>query len=239
MISSHKLDIVTILQGNVSYDASLNLIMGATLNAQNGSLVVAPELVLTGFDYENMDRASEFADHALNRLLGLVDNQILVFTAIVKKNNEFENEAFVLHNHKIIHRQSKSRLFTLGGEEKHFRAGRDADITPFVVNGVKYAILICFEIRFKELWKAVEGVDVVIVPAQWGVLRENHIMKLCSALAIMNQCFVVLVSSGYDGISELSQIYNPNGDLLTVDEPIDTREVAKMRRYIDMGTDKE
>lgn len=233
--ASHKLSINIVCHHNTSYDESLRIIIDKINLAEENSLILAPELVFTGFDYENMDKASEFTRYVLRILLELVGNKIFVFTAIVKKDNGFENEAFVLHNHKIVHRQSKSRLFALGKEEKHFVAGKSSDIIPFKINSIKYAILICFEIRFKELWRAVEGVDVILVPAQWGVLRQKHIIRLCSALAIMNQCFVVIVSSGESGISELSKIYNPEGDTLMLNKPIDANEVIKMRRYINMG----
>jgi predicted amidohydrolase len=239
MISSSKQNITvgTVSQGDKSYEASLQLIIDKINKMSDNSLIIAPELVLTGFDYDNMDKASEFTNYATDKLLSLVGSQILIFTAIVKKDNRYENEAIILHNHKVIHRQSKSRLFTLGGEEKHFKAGDSKDIIPFEINSVKYAVLICFEIRFKELWKAVEGVDIIIVPAQWGKIRENHIVKLSQALAIMNQCFVIMSSSGDCGILELSQIYNPNGDSLSCDEKIKISEVAKIRRYISMETE--
>jgi len=46
-------------------------------------------------------------------------------------------------------------------------AGKLEDINPFTINGVRYAIIICFELRFKELWRRIEGVDIVVIPWPW------------------------------------------------------------------------
>ncbi|CUV65886.1 Nitrilase/cyanide hydratase and apolipoprotein N-acyltransferase [Sulfurovum sp. enrichment culture clone C5] len=215
----------------VTYEDRLNHLVSTTLGYPN-SLIVASEVYLSGFDYDNMEKASNFSQMAIEKLIEIAENQIIILTVIRKIDNAFVNQAIVIHNHKIVHTQEKSKLFKLGGEDRYFVSGQDNKIKPFEINGIKIGILICFELRFKELWKVLEGCDIIAVPSKWGVLRELHFRVLSNALAVMNQCFVVAHSSGGKDIVNSSMIYSPNGNLV---DNIDIAEVAKMKRYIAVG----
>lgn len=214
-----------------THEDRLNHLISTALNYPN-SLIVASEVYLSDFDYDNMEDASSFSEVAIGKLCEIAQNQLIIFTAIRKIDNTFVNQAIAIHNHQIIHTQKKSKLFKLGDEDKHFAFGETSKIKSFEINGIKIGILVCFELRFKELWEKLEGCDIIIVPAKWGMLRELHFRVLSNALAIMNQCFVVAHSSGEKDIVNSSMIYSPDGNLA---DKIDTTEVVKMKRYIAMG----
>jgi predicted amidohydrolase len=101
-------------------------------------------------------------------------------------------------------------------------------------------MMICFELRFKELWKQLEGADVILVPSQWGMPRKRHLEILPAALAVMNQAYVVVANSSKADMASSSAIYSPNGgvvidDMQTViSGEIDFELLKKMRRYIVM-----
>lgn len=203
-------------------------------------VIVAPELCLTNFDYEHFEEASAFYEVALKELLHISPNKILVLTMTKKEDNHFFNQALVLHNYKIVHQQNKYKLFTLGDEEKYFKAGEQKDIVTFTIEGVTYALLICFELRFKTLWKQIEGADVVLIPARWGKTRKKHLEVLSQALAIMNQTFVVVSNTADDDMASSSAIISPWGEvsmddtLEAIEKLIDLKEVKKVRRMIAM-----
>ena len=215
----------------VTYEDRLNHLVATTLDYPN-SLIVASEVYLSDFDYDNMEKASSFSQMAIEKLIEIAENQIIILTVIRKIDNAFVNQAIAIHNHQIIHTQEKSKLFKLGDEDRYFVSGQDNKIKPFEINGIKIGILICFELRFKELWKVLEGCDIIAVPSKWGALRELHFRILSNALAIMNQCFVVAHSSGGKDVVNSSMIYSPNGCVVN---GINMTEVAKMRRYIAVG----
>lgn len=215
----------------VTYEDRLNHLIVTTLDYPN-SLIVASEVYLSDFDYDNMEKASSFSQMAIEKLKEIAENQIIILTVIRKIDNAFVNQAIAIHNHQIIHTQEKSKLFKLGDEDRYFVSGQDSKIKPFEIDGIKIGILICFELRFKELWKVLEGCDIIVIPSKWGVLRELHFKVLSNALAIINQCFVVAHSSGGKDIVNSSMIYSPNGNLV---DNIDIAEVAKMKRYIAVG----
>jgi predicted amidohydrolase len=207
---------------------------------QDKHIVVAPEVFLTGYDYEHMTTAAKFSANALKTLKKKVDDQIVVLTLLLEDGDEFINQAVVIHKHKIVHKQEKVKLFRLGDEDLYFRAGKKKKIKPFEIEGVNYAILICFELRFKELWKQIEGADVVCVISRWGLARKEHLEVLSRALAIMNQCYVVVSNSSDADMASSSAIISPMGDVtmddnsVAIEETIDFREIKKIRRYIVM-----
>jgi omega-amidase len=197
------------------------------------NIILAPELYLSGFDYEAMDKASAFSEYAIDILKQKVDEAIVALTLIRKIGDGFVNQAIVIHHHEVVHTQEKSKLFRLGNEDKYFIAGDPDKIKPFKIDGISYGMLICFELRFKELWKQLEGADIVLVPAKWGIVRKSHFEILSKAIAVMNQCFVLATSSGDKDTVNNSMICSPSGVLC--DTIMDMREVEKMRRHIVMG----
>jgi len=234
-----KLEVVVLqLPSHKRYQNNLDTLLEYLDKFQEKHIVVAPEVFLTAYDYEHLATAAKFSANALKTLKKVVNEQIVVFTLILKEGDEFVNQAVVLHKHKIIHRQEKVKLFKMGDEDLYFKAGKKKKIKPFEIEGVKYAILICFELRFKDLWKQIEGADVVIVPARWGKARKGHLEILSQALAVMNQCYVVLSNSSDTDMASSSAIISPFGKVIMNDKrsalcgDIDFREIKKMRRYL-------
>jgi len=222
------------------YQKNLEKLLNCLSREQERCLIVAPEVCLSDYDYDNLEQAAAFGAEAVEKLLTLVDQQIFVFTLLVKTGDEYSNDAVVIHKHEIMHRQSKHKLFLLGNEHKYLKAGKKSDIAKFEIDGIWYGVLICFELRFKSLWKALEGVDIVLVPSQWGMARKMHLETLSAALAIMNQCYVVVSNSSKANMASSSGIYSPNGGIIRDDMleeirgDIDFALIKKMRRYIVM-----
>ena len=225
---------------HIRYQENLDKLIELIGIHHDKQIIVAPEVCLTAYDYEHLETAAMFSVNALKTLKKEINEQILVLTLILKEGEEFVNQAVVIHRHRVVHRQNKVKLFKLGDEDLYFQAGREKKIKPFEIDGVKYALLICFELRFKELWKRVEGADIVIVPARWGKLRKQHLEILSRALAVMNQCYLLLSNSADSDMARSSAIIAPNGDAVTDDSreaiagTVDFREIKKMRRYIVM-----
>ena len=205
------------------------------------AIVVAPEVCLSGFSYDNFAEAAAFTSIALVKLLEYVGDRLLIFTAITQDEGNFYNTAYALHNGTIVHKQNKVKLFALGGETDHFTAGTQSNIAPFEFQGIKIGILICFELRFKTLWQALEGCDIIAIPSQWGKLRSDHFVTLTNALSLMNQCYVAAADGLNEDTSGMSGIITPFGaeirnngkEVLTSN--YEERTVTSMRRYLNVG----
>ncbi len=222
------------------YQENLDTLLHYLHTYPEKDIIIAPEVYLTAYDYEHLTTAAKFSAKALKTLKQVVNEQIVVLTLILEDGDEFVNQAVVIHKHKVVYRQDKVKLFKLGDEDIYLRAGREKKIKPFEIEGVKYALLICFELRFKDLWKQIEGVDIVLVPARWGLPRKKHLEILSSALAVMNQCYVLLANSSDTDMASSSAIISPNGTVIQDDNKeslegvVDFREIKKIRRYIVM-----
>ncbi|SFV64917.1 Aliphatic amidase AmiE [hydrothermal vent metagenome] len=239
MIFKENIEVVSLqLPTKKRYKKNLVKLIELLKKHKTKKLILTPEVFLTGYDYENILTASKFSAKAIKILKKIVDNQILVITVILETKTGFINQAVVIHKHKVIYRQNKAKLFKLGDEHLFLEAGDTENIKPFEINGVSYAILICFELRFKDLWRKIEGVDVVLIPARWGLARKSHLEILSNALAVMNQAFVVVSNSSDKDMASSSGVISPFGEQIRDDENvsisgvIDFQEIKKMRRYI-------
>lgn len=242
MISKHKtLNVATLqLPTHQRYQENLDVLLAYLEAHQESDVIVAPEVFLTAFDYPHLTTAAKFSAKALKTLKKFVDNQIVILTLVLEDGDDFVNQAVVIHKHKVVHRQNKVKLFRLGDEDLYFKAGKKKKVQTFVIEGVRYAVLICFELRFKELWAQIEGADVVCIPSRWGTLRKSHLEILSRALAVMNQCYVLVSNSSDNDMAIFSAVISPSGALQkdiqsqSIETDIDLREIKKMRRYIVM-----
>ena len=112
------------------------------------------------------------------------------------KNGGIYNTAYVFdRSGKAAAEYDKIHLFTYAKEEEHFQPGDH--LCRFTLDGQRCALIICYDLRFPELTRtlAVEGLDLLFVPAQWPDKRSMHLQTLARARAIENQMFLVLCNS--------------------------------------------
>jgi predicted amidohydrolase len=95
----------------------------------------------------------------------------------------------------------KIHPFSLAGEDRHY-AGGDAVATA-AVEGVRVTPLICYDLRFPELFRAAAAAtDLFVVIANWPRKRSFAWSTLLAARAIENQCFVLGVNRVGEGGGE-------------------------------------
>ena len=223
------------------YSANLQTLLQLIEQTADDSFVLAHEVCLTGFDYENLEKATAFSAFASQELLSASQEKTIILTMLEKIDGEVFNLVKVFHNGELVHQRAKSKLFRLGSEEKYMSEGDDAEFEIFEINGLKVAIFICFELRFKELWFKAEGTDVIFVPAWWGKPRSEHFKLLTQTLAVMNECYVVASDALNAECSALSAIITPqgkvsyNGNKPCLERVYDKKEIIKMRRYLNIG----
>ena len=220
-----------------------NLIKLLTLikEQDENSFILAPELCLNGYAYDKLEEAVEITNQAIPQLKELSLNKIISLTMTTKDNNNYLNTLFVFNKGKIIHTQSKNKLFVLNDEKLYFTAGKEEDIKIFQVGDLKVASLICFELRFIDFWKKLQGADLILIPAMWGLPRKNNLETLTQALAVMNQCFVLCCDSANNDMAKSSGIITPFGEQYRDDnkevliQNMDISEIKKMRRYMNIN----
>lgn len=224
-----------------NFGENLEYLKELILQCEDNSIILAPELALTGFCYERMEEASHFALNAIEEIKQLSINKTIALTFVIKKDEKFFNTLYMFNNQETIHTQSKVQLFPLGNELEHFQAGDIEDIKIIEINGLKIATLICFELRFPKLWQKVLGADVILNPAMWGLKRKDHYETISKSLALINQCFVIACNSADENMAKGSGIISPFGNVYRNDDKeilsqeVDLEEIKKVRKYINIG----
>ncbi len=223
------------------YKANLQTLLSLIQNRDDNSIIVAHEVALTGFDYENFDAVTAFASSAIESIKQASINKTVILTIIEKRDGGVYNFAKVFHNGEMIYERAKAKLFKFGGEEKYFVEGNENDIDFVVIDGIKIAILICFELRFKELWCKCEGADIIAIPAWWGKIRTKHFEILTQSLALINQCYVIASDAKNEECTKISSIVSPQGEVVyngnkpCLEIKYNKKDIALMRRYMDVG----
>jgi len=237
-----KMDLVALqLKTSTSFEKNIQKLEKAIKKTSKGAIILAPELYLTGYSYNRLNEAVTITKQSTKKLLSLSKNKTIILTMTTQKENNYYNTLFIFHKGKIIHQQSKNKLFVLNDERKYFTEGNIDDIKIVNINGIKIAALICFELRYIELWKKIQGADIILVPAMWGKLRKENFKTLTRALAVANQCFVVASDSSNINMAKSSSIISPFGNVTLNDkkkiitQKLDIKEIKKMRRYLNVG----
>ena len=227
---------------NHSYEENLSALLSLIKQAPSDAIIVIPELAVTNFDYDNFEKAAEYATVITEALLAAADEQIITATMIERRDDgKIYNIAKVFHRGEVVHSQAKVELFKFGGEHDYFAEGSESEIVIFEIDGLKFGLLICFEIRFKQFWNTLEGADIMLIPAQWGKLRTQNFVSITNAWAIINQCYVVASDTNNSDSTGMSGIITPfgeerrNGETVCLTETYKEKEVQKMRRYLDVG----
>lgn len=234
---------LTVLQTQTSNDFSANLqkLELLMLYCKKGDFILAPELAVTGYSYDNMDLAVEYTNLAIDSFTKLSSEKTIAITLITKEGSNYYNTLHIFHDGKIVHQQSKYQIFVLNQEKDYFTPGNIEDIKIIDINGVKIAALICFELRFIELWKQIQGADIILVPAMWGKARKENYETLTKALAVANQCFVMASGSANEDCARSSAIITPNGKTFQDDmkeiitKTINLDEIKQMRSHLYVG----
>jgi len=162
-------------------------------------LVVLPEMCTTGFtmDAAQAEPLEGPSVRALSALAAEVKVHLLAGVAVREEadgTTRAVNGALLFSDtgeRLAIYR--KQRVFAYAGEHEVYTPGTEPVIAE--VRGVRVAPLVCYDLRFPELFRAVaKQVDLIVVIANWPAKRRPHWDALIRARAIENQCYVVAVN---------------------------------------------
>lgn len=187
----------------------------------DSDFVVLPELWSTGMALKD---AAELAELLTGETISLLrghaaTHDIYIVGSILETDtNRFYNTLHVVGPHGLIGAYRKIHLFSLMGEPQILEAGKD--YSTFSTQLCTIAGIICYDIRFPELSRALalQGAQILFVPAGFPYPRKSHWQTLLRARAIENQFFVVACNRA--GKSELyhfcgaSAVIDPWGEVL-------------------------
>lgn len=176
------------------------LLLDAGVKIEPGSLVVLPEMFATGFSMDVTVTAEGDPSESLAFLRTLArETKATVLGGLVTRSPASgglgRNELRVIGPDGVeVVRYQKVRTFRYTREFDHYERG--AEIVTFDWAGLTVCPLICYDLRFPELFRrgAAKGAEVFVVIASWPAVRADHWVTLLRARAIENQAWVVGVN---------------------------------------------
>jgi nitrilase len=89
--------------------------------------------------------------------------------------------------------------FEMGAEAYHEERTIEAGSTPVTTDTPfgKLGLSICYDLRFPELYRAMQGVDIIFAPSAFTeTTGRAHWELLLRARAVENQCYVLAAAQG-------------------------------------------
>ncbi len=152
-------------------------------------IVVLPEMFTTGFCVE----PNECVESEEVVLLWLKQMSAKYGVAIaagvaVESGGRYYNRLYVVDRDGSYTKYDKRHLFSYGGEQERYESGSDRVVIE--IDGVRFLLLICYDLRF-PVWSRNRGdYDVALCVANWPKARRSVWDTLLRARAIENLSYV-------------------------------------------------
>jgi predicted amidohydrolase len=234
-----------------NYDRARSMILSA--HEQGSQLILFPELWTSGYDLKNAHV------HAVENLTMLdllaaeaAERQIYIGGSyLLEQQGDIYNTFVLIAPDGARWQYHKIHLFRLMDEQRWLKPGNQPAIAH--LGAARAGLAICYDLRFPELFRqyAFDGVDCILLPAEWPAKRSNHWKILLRARAIENQVFMAAVNTVgvIDGVdfAGCSAIISPWGETIVegtehqeqvLTSVIDLDEIPQVRARIPILADR-
>lgn len=205
--------------------------------ASSCDLLIFPEMALTGFAPKDGLLTTEMYENCVSGLqsAALKYDCHIVFGVLACTS---EDASALPANLEIVISNSGhfsgvyAKIYPFSMANEHLYTSPGTSPSLFQVNSFSFALSICYDLRFPELFSSIaEKVDCFVNIASWPLQRIDHWDALLKARAIENQAFVVGVNrSGIDGnnleYESSSMVYSPTGLKLGLSQSIEIPELS-------------
>lgn len=169
-------------------------------------VLVLPEVWTVGWACQHFrESAQDLNDSNVVRFLSSIAKKyninIIGGSFITVKDGKYYNTCPVIdRNGKLLTTYSKNHLYSYYGcdEGKYITVG---DFPVMVeLDGVKFGLTICYDIRFPEIYRAYRksGADILVNCAAWGSKKPIPWEVMTKSRAVENQCYMIaLTQCGY------------------------------------------
>jgi len=196
--------------------------------ASGTRLAVLPEMWSSGYDYKNLQDLAERTPYVVAELLKLTaEFEMVVVGSLPERDGDtIYNTAYVLDSGQQIATYRKLHLFSSMGEDRYLKAGDKTLVCQ--TSAGRIGVAICYDLRFPELFRklALEGAEIICLPAEWPVPRDMHWRTLLRARAIENQLFIAATNCcGRQGKLDffgMSLLISPRGEIFAEGGSVDT-----------------
>lgn len=221
---------------------------------KGAEIIVLPEMWNTGYDLKNLaniaDCNGERSKQFLKSLAKELHVHIVGGSVATSRDGKFFNTMYTVNKDGVlVGEYDKAHLFRALDEDLYLKAGNK--MNRFQLDGLEAGGVICYDIRFPEWLRAhaLEGANVLFIPAQWPTERIDHWQTLLRARAIENQCFIIAVNRTARNVQNYnghSMIIEPWGDVIWLGNEseevavidVDFSKVSEIRHQIPVYDDR-
>jgi predicted amidohydrolase len=160
-------------------------------------ILVLPECFTSGFTM-NLESLDDWEDgETLEWMRKITAESNVALTGSIAfrfKDGVARNRSLFVKPDGSFDFYDKRHLFTLVGEDKHYKRGENAQIVEF--RGWRILLQICYDLRFPTFSRnsAQNPYDIALYVANWPAVRSQPWRTLLQARAIENQCYVMGVN---------------------------------------------
>ena len=195
--------------------------MAAAAKRSGADLLVFPEMAATGFSMDTSitPEPIDGPTPALFRdLAGNLEMAISGGFVLERKGGRPQNVSLTVdRNGADLALYAKTHQIGLLHEDQHYDPG-DGPVS-FSLNDMEAACLICYDLRFPELFRSLaDRCSLILIIASWPAPRQRHWDILLPARAVENQLYIVGVNRAGEGGGHLftggSAIIDPAGEMV-------------------------
>lgn len=121
-----------------------------------------------------------------------VDSRVYTTSLVFEPSGRLMQHYHKLHLFDVMVPASADKPALAYKESDSFLAGQDTAL--FTVNGLQVGMVICYDLRFPELFRQLrqQGAELILVPAAFTTTTgKAHWLTLLQARAIENQCYIL------------------------------------------------
>ena len=196
---------ISLIQTNISWanpKENARHIEELIMHADDSDLYVLPEMWSTGFATEPHGIAEEENGESLRWMQSMANRRHAAIAGSIAIRNSadgsFRNRFYFVKPQEgnaggaESEYYDKRHLFTYGGEHLRYSAGERRVVTEW--RGVRFLLLVCYDLRFPVWARNHEDYDCILCIASWPTPRLSAWNTLLIARAIENQCYVAGVN---------------------------------------------
>ena len=195
-------------------------------------LAVLPEMWSAGYDYKRLVKHAAETPRVIEAIckLSAQHSMVVVGSLPEEADGKIYNTAYVVDCGEVLGSYRKLHMFSTMGEDRFLSPGDQTLVVPTSVG--RLGIAICYDLRFPELFRkiALEGAEIICLPAEWPKPRQEHWRTLLRARAMENQLFLIAANCcGVQGKLDffgMSLLLSARGDVLAEGGEIDTELIA-------------
>ena len=192
-------------------------------------LIILPEVWNIGWACDKFEELAESNENSetisfLSKIAKGKNTNIIGGSLITKdKSGNYYNTCPVINrNGELVCTYNKNHLYSYYGSTEGDIITRGTSPVMTELDGIKYGLTICYDIRFPEIYRAYRkaGADILINCAAWANTKPIPWEMMTKSRAIENQTYMIAVNQyGEMGNNEInlghSRIIDYNGNVLS------------------------